>query len=117
MTRPGRPSGPSLFGLLTPYRQLISILVVMTILGNSLNLLVPKIISNAIDTYAQQRLILTSLIVEFFLVALGIFIFAYLQAVAQTYASERVARDLRTKLVGKISTLMRLFSKPLLRSS
>jgi len=75
----------------------------MTILSNSLNLLVPRIISNAIDTYAQQRGILTTLIVEFLVVAAGIFIFSYLQAVAQTYASERVARDLRTQLVGKIS--------------
>ena len=75
----------------------------MTIMGNSLNLLVPRIISNAIDTYAQQRLILTTLIVEFLAVAAGIFVFAYLQAVVQTYASERVARDLRTRLVGKIS--------------
>jgi ATP-binding cassette, subfamily B, bacterial len=75
----------------------------MTIMGNSLNLLVPRIISNAIDTYAQQRLILTTLIVEFLAVAAGIFVFAYLQAVVQTYASERVARDLRTQLVGTIS--------------
>jgi len=101
--RPGRPPGPSLFGLLKPYRGLIAVLVVMTILSNSLNLLVPRIISNAIDTYAQQRGILTTLIVEFLVVAAGIFIFSYLQAVAQTYASERVARDLRTQLVGKIS--------------
>src|SRR5205807_9388872 len=40
---------------------------------------------------------------EFFAVAAGIFIFSYLQLVAQTYASERVARDLRTRLIGKIS--------------
>ena len=103
-TRPGRPPGPSLIGLLKPYTRLIAGLVVMTILGNSLNLLVPRIIANAIDTYAQQRLILTTLIVEFFAVALGIFLFSYLQAVAQTYASERVARDMRTRLVGKISS-------------
>src|SRR5258708_1736396 len=102
--RPGRPQGPSLLALLKPYRPLVLTLVVMTILGNSLNLLVPRIISNAIDTYAQQRLILRSSIVEFLAVALGIFIFSYLQAVAQTYASERVARDLRTQLVTKIST-------------
>ena len=36
--------------------------------------------------------------------ALGIFVFTYLQSVVQTYASERVARDLRTRLVAKIST-------------
>ena len=43
----GRPRGPNLFGLLKPYRKLVLILVVMTILGNSLNLLVPRIISRA----------------------------------------------------------------------
>jgi len=82
----------------------VSLLVVMTILGNSLNLLVPKLISRAIDSYAQQNLVLTTFAIEFFVVGIGIFVFAYLQALAQTYASERVARDLRTKLVAKIST-------------
>ena len=100
--RPG-PPGPNLFGLLKPYSRLILLLVVLTILGNSLNLVVPKLISYAIDTYTRQNLVLSNLIVEFFFVAAGIFVFAYLQAVAQTYASERVARDLRTKLVMKIS--------------
>ena len=89
--------------MLKPYRRLILVLIVLTILGNSLNLVVPKLISRAIDTYAQQRLILTTLIVEFFGVALGIFIFSYLQTITQTYASERVARDLRTRFIAKIS--------------
>jgi ATP-binding cassette subfamily B protein len=98
------PRGPSLFGVLKPYRPLVLLLVVLTILGNSLNLAVPKLISSAIDTYTQRQLILQTLIIEFFVVAAGIFVFAYLQTVAQTYASERVARDLRTRLVAKIST-------------
>ena len=102
--RPGRPSGPSLFGLLKPYRKLIFLLAALTILGNSLNLAIPKLISYAIDTYIQQGLVLSRLMVEFFAIGSGIFIFAYLQVVAQTYASERVARDLRTRLVDKIST-------------
>src|SRR5207249_7095124 len=101
--RPGRSPGPSLFGLLKPYRGMIAVLAVMTVLSNSLNLVVPRIISNAIDTYAQQRVTLAALIVEFLAVAGGIFIFSYLQVVAQTYSSERVARDLRTQLIGKIS--------------
>jgi ATP-binding cassette subfamily B protein len=99
----GRPSGPSLVGLLQPYRGLIVTLVVMTIAGNSLNLVVPTLIARAIDTYAQQRLVLGTLVAEFFAVSAGIFIFSYLQAVVQTYASERVARDLRTRLIGQIS--------------
>jgi ATP-binding cassette, subfamily B, bacterial len=76
----------------------------MTILGNGLNLVVPKIISYAIDSYQQQGLILRSLVIGFLAVAAGILVFSYLQAVVQTYASERVARDLRTQLVAKIST-------------
>jgi ATP-binding cassette subfamily B protein len=75
----------------------------MTIFANGLNLIVPRIISQAIDTYVQQRLVLDTLIIQFVAVVLGIFIFSYLQAIAQTYASEQVARDLRTRLVTKIS--------------
>jgi ATP-binding cassette, subfamily B, bacterial len=101
--RPRKPPGPNLFDLLKPYRGLIAVLIVMTILGNALNLLVPKIIASAIDTFAQQQLILTTVIVELIAVAVGILVFAYFQAVVQTYASERVARDLRTRLVTKIS--------------
>jgi len=99
----GRPRPPSVFGLLKGYRGWILALVIVTIAGNSLNLLVPKLLSRAIDTFAQQRVIETAFISEFFAVAFGIFVFSYLQAVVQTYASERVARDLRTKIVAKIS--------------
>src|SRR5437588_647481 len=71
----GRPRGPNLFALLTPYRPLIITLVAMTIFGNSLNLLVPRLIANAIDTYQQQQLVLPTLIVEFSMIALGILLF------------------------------------------
>lgn len=97
------PRGPGLLGLMKPYGRLISALVALTILANSLNLLVPRIISNAIDSYVQQQFVLAAVARELFIVALGIFILTYLQSVVQTYASERVARDLRTRLVGKIS--------------
>jgi len=93
-----------LLGLLKPYRLLVSILAALTILGNGLNLVVPKIISRAIDNYAQGQFVLGTVAVDLFVVALGIFLFSYLQSVAQTIASERVARDLRTRLVAKIST-------------
>jgi ATP-binding cassette, subfamily B, bacterial len=92
-----------LFGLLKPYARLVSALVVLTILGNGLNLLVPKIISHAIDSHARRQLVLTTVALELLVVSLGIFLFTYLQSVTQTYASERVARDLRTRLAAKIS--------------
>jgi ATP-binding cassette subfamily B protein len=94
---------PSLFGLLKDYRLSIFSLVVLTIIGNALNLAVPKIMSHSIDSFNGGNFVLNTVIIEFLLVSVGIFIFTYFQSVIQTYASERVARDLRTKLIAKIS--------------
>ncbi|MEP7308428.1 MAG: ABC transporter ATP-binding protein [Acidobacteriota bacterium] len=101
--QPAVPRRSSLFSLLGPYTPLVAALVALTILGNGLNLMVPRLIGRAIDGYTEQRPILAGLVLELFLIALGIFFFAYLQNVTQTYASERVARDLRTRLVAKLS--------------
>ncbi len=83
---------------------MIATIVVLTIAANSLNLVVPKLIARAIDTFAASQLAFGTLVVEFLGVAIGIFFFTYLQNIAQTFASERVARDLRTKLVAKLAT-------------
>jgi ATP-binding cassette, subfamily B, bacterial len=101
---PAGPAAPRLTGLLRPYAPLIVTIVVLTIAANSLNLIVPKLIARAIDTFATSQLVVGMLVVEFLAVAIGIFFFTYLQYIAQTYASERVARDLRTKLVAKLAT-------------
>src|SRR5882757_6519111 len=100
---PPRPKGPNLLALLQPYRGLVALLAVLTIVGNALNLAVPKIVSRAIDAYSLGQLVLRPVVIELSAVAVGIFVFLYLQNLAQTLASERVARDLRTKLVDKIS--------------
>jgi ATP-binding cassette subfamily B protein len=47
--------------------------------------------------------VFNDIIKKFSLVMLLVFIFSYLQTIIQTYASERVARDLRSKLSDKIS--------------
>ena len=94
---------PSLFTLLKPYKLLIGLLVVLTLFSNACNLAVPKIIANAIDTYASGQLVLQSLVIQFSIVAVLIFIFTYLQSLVQVYASERVARDIRNTLAAKIS--------------
>jgi ATP-binding cassette subfamily B protein len=94
---------PSLVGLLKPYKGIIFLLVILTILPSALNLVVPKIIANAIDDFAKGNFILQNVVIEFSIVAILIFIFTYLQSVAQVYAAERVARDLRTAVAAKIS--------------
>lgn len=101
---PGKPPGRKLLGLLKPYRSLVALLVVLTIAGNALTLIVPKLISHAIDAYAQRALVLPVLALRFFVIAFLVFALNYLQNIMQTYASERVARDLRTRLAAKIST-------------
>ena len=94
---------PSLVGLLKPYKGMVLLLVVLTILPSALNLAVPKIIANAIDDFAKGNFILQNVVIEFSIVAVLIFILTYLQSVAQVYAAERVARDLRTAVAAKIS--------------
>ena len=97
------PPTMSLLGLLQPYSALITLLVVLTLSGNGLNLAIPKLISHAIDSYSKQSFVLRAVVLEFFLIAFLIFVLTYFQSLVQTYASERVAKDLRTKLAAKIS--------------
>jgi len=78
-------------------------LVVLTIAGNGLNLVVPKLISHAIDAYTERTFVLSTTVLQFFAVAFFVFALTYFQSIAQTYASERVAKDLRTRLAGKIA--------------
>jgi len=79
-------------------------MVVLTVAGNGLNLMVPRIMARAIDDYAKQTFVLTSVVQQFFIVAILVFALTYLQSIVQTYAAERVARDLRTRVAAKISS-------------
>src|ERR1700728_31308 len=94
---------PSLFSILKPYGWLTTGLILLGVATNGLILVLPKIIANGIDVYVQTHTVLTAVLWEFFFIALGTFIFAYLQDIAQTYVSEKVARDLRTQVVSKIA--------------
>jgi ATP-binding cassette, subfamily B, bacterial len=79
-------------------------LAVLTILANALNLVVPKLIARAIDGYRKPGFDLNSMIAWYLLVCVSAFFLTYLQSLVQTYASERVAKDLRTRLAAKLST-------------
>ena len=94
---------PGILSLLKPYLGIIMLLIIFTLLSNGINLLIPKVISNGIDSFTAGTFIYKPLITKFLIAVISIFIFSYLQSILQTYASERVARDLRTKLSDKIS--------------
>ena len=93
----------NLFALLKPYGGWVFLLVILTVAGSGLGLIVPQLLSKAIDAYGLGTLNLTTSLIEFTVVVVGIFILLNLQSLVQTYASEIVARDLRTKVAGAIS--------------
>lgn len=94
---------PSIFGLLKPYSTLVGLLLLFALLGNGLNLWIPKIIGDGIDAYTNGSFVFKPLIIKFVIVVAIVFIFTYSQSIIQTYTSERVARNLRTKLSDKIA--------------
>jgi len=94
---------PGIFGLLKPYAGLVVLLIIMALLSSGVNLLIPKIIARGIDAFSANTLNFGHLILQFCIAALAIFLFTVLQNVLQTYTSEKVAKDLRTRLSEKIS--------------
>lgn len=96
-------SPPGIFSLLKPYRAMVIMLILFALFSNGLNLWLPRMIGHGIDAYNSGNFSYKAIIIEFTVVALIIFIFSYLQGIVQTYASERVACDLRTRITKKIS--------------
>ena len=102
-TSDNKAQRPGLFSLLKPYSGLVSILIIMALLGSAINMLIPKIIAHSIDAFSSNHFNTGSVILQFVVAASAIFIFTFLQNIIQTYASERVAKDMRTQLSDKIS--------------
>lgn len=94
---------PNIFSILKPYSGMISALLFFALLSNGLNLIIPKLIQAGIDDFTKGVWDMWKIVSWFSIAAVLIFIFTYLQSVIQTYASEKVARDLRSKLSAKIS--------------
>jgi ATP-binding cassette subfamily B protein len=95
--------GPGLASLLKPYRGWMALLIAMTMGSSALGLFVPQVIAHAIDTFRAGTLDLPAALTWLTALTIGTFVFGNLQNVVQTVASERVARDLRTRLAGVIS--------------
>ena len=96
-------SGPGVFSLLKPYAGIVFLLIIMALLGSGINLLIPKIIARGIDSFSGGHYDGSLIVIQFLIAASAIFFFTFLQNIIQTYASEKVAKDLRTKLSDKIS--------------
>lgn len=102
------PSSPprqeySLMHLLRPYWKYILVIIVFTLVSNGLNLVLPKLLSSAIDDFSTGVGNTTTFALEFFVISITIFIATALQNVFQITTAERVARDIRESLILKIS--------------
>lgn len=108
------PKKPGIFSLLKPYMRLVTLLIMFALFSNSVTLWLPKIISHGIDEYihtffTHSKFDANPTIVKFSAAVLLIFVFSYIQTIIQTYTSEKVARDLRSQLSGKISRQSNVF--------
>ena len=101
--RPIKNSRPSIFAVLKPYSKIVYFLLFFALISNAVNLVIPKLISHTIDDFSKGIFDYKHIVLQFMVAAFIIFVFTYLQTILQTYASEKVARDLRTKLSDKIS--------------
>src|ERR1700741_1840478 len=106
--KPKTEKKPGLSSLLKPYQLLLFMLILFAVFSNSINLWLPKIIGHGIDDYGRSvfthtHFDLNPTLVKFSVAIFFVFVFSYLQSIIQTYASEKVARDLRTRLSFKIS--------------
>ena len=106
--KPETEKKPSIFSLLKPYAGLLLLLILFALFSNSITLWQPKIIGHGIDDYGRSVHLKTHFdinptLIKYSAAIVFVFVFSYLQSIIQTYASEKVARDLRTKLSFKIS--------------
>jgi ATP-binding cassette, subfamily B, bacterial len=99
----GKLRKPSIFSLLKPYSAIVILLIIMALLGSGINMLIPKIIAHGIDAFSSGHSDLRFVFNQFLAAAVAIFFFTFIQNIFQTYASERVAKDLRSQLSDKIS--------------
>jgi len=95
----------TLLKLLQEYPKSVFFLTISVFVANIFYLIVPKFISTGIDSYAEGQLVGATFYFQFTLVAIGMFVFTYIQSILETYLSEKASYNLRNKLANKISSL------------
>ena len=104
MTKKSRSgSAFKIISLAKPYLGFIILIFFLSLAGNGLNLAVPKIIASNLDSFAKSGFNLQSALITLSVITVLIFIFSGIQSLVQTYLSERIGRDLRNRLITKIS--------------
>ena len=101
--KPPKEKSSGILVLLKPYRASVIVLLLFALLSNGVNLVLPRIIARGIDAFPAHYSVAP--ILETFLAAVFfVFLFTFFQGLVQTVVSERVARDLRSRIAARIST-------------
>ncbi|MCE9586051.1 ABC transporter ATP-binding protein/permease [Candidatus Uhrbacteria bacterium] len=93
----------TLFSLLPRYKGWILGLLALSVFGKGLSLLLPRMVANGIDAFNSGHFDIMVIALPFLLICATMLISDYILGIIQTYASERVTRDLREQLAAKIS--------------
>jgi ATP-binding cassette subfamily B protein len=93
----------SLWPLIKPYRFLIAGIVLLALSQNAMYLVLPKIVATSIDKYVHGSFHAGKTALLFLIVLAIMFICLYAQNIVQAVVSERLARDMRKKVLTKIS--------------
>ncbi|MCF7865266.1 MAG: ABC transporter ATP-binding protein/permease [Candidatus Pacebacteria bacterium] len=93
----------SVFSLLKEYKGLVLSSLAFSIAVNILNLTLPQLIRRGIDAFTNGNLIISTLVYEFSGLSILILVLMYGESLMQSYVGERVSKELRTRLSGKIA--------------
>jgi ATP-binding cassette, subfamily B, bacterial len=98
-----KPSLKGFIKLFIPYRFPTIGLLVLTIAINGVNLYMPRLIAQTIDSFSRGTFNQGKMVLLFGSVILVTLVLSLIQTFVQTYLSESVGRDLRNKIADKIS--------------
>lgn len=94
---------PSLWSLLGPYAWWVVGIIIATAATSLLGLVAPRLVASAIDAYHLGSFDASGTITGFVLVICGIMASMTIQNLLQVSASERVARDIRSRIADALS--------------
>lgn len=100
---PRPPAPPSVFQALQGYGLAVVGLLLLTMAVNAVNLSVPKVVSRALDQVTSGTFSLSTFALTFVVILVSTFVLSYGQSIAQVFLSERVARDMRSRLSARIA--------------
>ena len=94
---------PSLWSLLGPYAWWVVGIIIATAATSLLGLVTPRLVASAIDAYHLGSFDASQTIIGFLVVICGIIASMTIQNLLQVSASERVARDIRSRIADALS--------------